>query len=46
MTNYRSCIEINLANLSENIIILKKHLNSDTKFMAVIKANAYGHGII
>ncbi|WP_195633840.1 alanine racemase [Enterocloster bolteae] len=45
MTNYRSCIEINLANLSENIIILKKHLNSDTKFMAVIKANAYGHGI-
>lgn len=45
MDNYRSCIEINLFNLTENIHILKKHLNPKTKLMAVVKANAYGHGI-
>lgn len=39
-------IEINLANLSHNIRVLKSHLASPgIKIMAVVKSNAYGHGI-
>ena len=45
MDIYRSRIEINLFYLANNIHILKKRLNHQTKFMAVVKANAYGHGI-
>ena len=36
--------EVNLDNIYENIINLKKHLSSQTKLFAVVKANAYGHG--
>lgn len=39
-------IEISLADLSNNIRVLKSHLASkDIKIMAVVKSNAYGHGI-
>jgi alanine racemase len=39
-------IEISLAAMSNNIRVLKSHLASkDTKIMAVVKSNAYGHGI-
>ena len=40
----RAWIEINLNNLENNINELKTILNSKTKIIAVIKANAYGHG--
>ncbi|KMY52170.1 alanine racemase [Peribacillus loiseleuriae] len=36
--------EVNLDNIYENIINLRKHLSSQTKLFAVVKANAYGHG--
>ncbi len=37
--------QINLENLAHNIDVIKRRLNSGTKYLAVIKANAYGHGI-
>ncbi|OGD65811.1 alanine racemase, partial [Candidatus Berkelbacteria bacterium RIFCSPHIGHO2_12_FULL_36_9] len=39
-------VEINLSNLKSNIHNLKSLLNSKTKFMAVVKSNAYGHGMV
>ncbi len=40
-------IEINLENLSYNLSQFKLLLkNKDTKIMAVVKANAYGHGAV
>lgn len=39
-------LEINLENLSQNLRNLKGLLKSETKFLAVVKSNAYGHGII
>jgi len=38
-------IEIDLTAISRNILEIKKYLRSDTDIMAVVKANAYGHGI-
>ncbi len=42
----RTWAEINLDNLAENFKILRAKLNPKSKFLAVCKANAYGHGII
>ena len=39
-------IEIDLDKLKQNIKNLKTLLKPETKFLAVIKSNAYGHGII
>lgn len=41
----RAWIEINLDNLENNINEIKKIISDKTKIMAVVKANAYGHGI-
>lgn len=42
-----SYIEINLANIEHNYSnVLKKKINKDTKVIAVVKSNAYGHGLI
>ncbi|MFC1559610.1 alanine racemase [Candidatus Margulisiibacteriota bacterium] len=38
--------EINLLNLKYNIGQIKNLLKPGTKFMAVVKANAYGHGAV
>ena len=38
--------EIDLSNLTHNITSIKRSLVPGTKFLAVIKANAYGHGIV
>ena len=40
----RSWIEIDLSQIKQNYTIYKKHLKKDTEIMAVIKADAYGHG--
>lgn len=45
MKNYRSYLEINLPALAENIAVIRQQLNPKTQLMAVVKANAYGHGI-
>lgn len=42
----RAWVEINLSNLENNINEIKKIIPDTCKIMAVIKANAYGHGII
>jgi len=41
-----SKIEINLNNLNNNVKNLRSLLKPNTKFMSVVKSNAYGHGII
>lgn len=37
---------IHLPALLKNIRFAKRHLKPETKFLAVIKSNAYGHGIV
>ena len=38
--------EINLDNLAFNFHSVKKFVGSEIKYMAVVKADAYGHGAI
>lgn len=42
----RSWVEINLDVLSENLKVYRQHLADGHEIMAVVKANAYGHGDI
>jgi alanine racemase len=44
--NSYTLAEINLGNITHNIKEIKKLLNDDVKFMAVVKADAYGHGSV
>lgn len=39
-----SWVEINLEYLAQNIQAIKKLVNKDVKLLAVVKADAYGHG--
>lgn len=38
--------EIDLRNLSHNISEIRKYISPNAKLMAVVKANAYGHGAV
>lgn len=40
----RAYIELNVQNLAHNVAVLKKAMPEHCEFMAVIKAEAYGHG--
>ena len=40
----RSWIEIDLDQIKQNYLIYKQKLQKDSEIMAVIKADAYGHG--
>ena len=40
----RAWAEINLSNIESNLKIIKSHLGENVKAVAVVKANAYGHG--
>lgn len=42
----RTYVNINLAAIRHNILEVKKHIKQNTKLLAVVKANAYGHGSI
>ena len=42
---YSAWIELDLDALTENITSIKSLLSRETVFIAVVKANAYGHGI-
>ena len=42
----RAWVEIDLAALSHNIVQIRKLLSPRTQLMAVVKADAYGHGAI
>ena len=47
MTNQLRCwAEINIDALENNMKIIRKNTNSEAKVMAVVKADAYGHGAI
>jgi alanine racemase len=39
-------IEISKSALKNNVAQIKKRLSKKTKYMAVVKANAYGHGLL
>ena len=39
----RAWVEIDLDNLEHNINVIKEKLHHDSKIMAVVKSNAYGH---
>lgn len=45
-TRRDSWVEINLGNIEYNICELKRHIRSGQKILAVIKADAYGHGAV
>lgn len=40
----RACVEINISNLEHNVEVLKNEMHEGCELMAVVKANAYGHG--
>ena len=44
MNNRRSWIEVDLNQLISNLNIYKSHMSSNQEIMAVVKADAYGHG--
>ena len=46
LSTSRTWAEINLKSLEKNIEILRTQILNQTKFLAVVKANAYGHGLI
>lgn len=46
MKNFLSWVEINKAALLENIASFRKLTDSKVKFLAVVKGNAYGHGLV
>ncbi len=41
-----SWVEIDLAGLRNNYQLLREKINPSTKIMAVVKADAYGHGLV
>jgi alanine racemase len=44
--NPRTWVEIDLGKVQANIEIIKRSLSPDTHILAVVKADAYGHGAI
>ena len=42
----RATVEIDLGAIRENLLAIRKHLDDDTPILAVIKADAYGHGAV
>jgi alanine racemase len=43
---YRSWIEIDLKTIYNNICFLRRRIPKNTKFVVMVKADAYGHGIL
>ena len=48
MSNMKSYTDfiVNISQIRNNILNIKKHIGNDVKFCAVVKANAYSHGLI
>ncbi|MHC4607487.1 MAG: alanine racemase, partial [Planctomycetota bacterium] len=46
MRGQRVWAEINLAAIQHNIRIVRAHLDKSTRILAVVKADAYGHGAL
>ena len=45
MQRYNVC-EIDLAAIRHNVGVMKSHIAGGAKFLAVVKADAYGHGAV
>ena len=45
-TRYRAWVEINQEALADNVKQIKRLLSPQTELMAVVKADAYGHGAV
>ena len=45
-TRRDSWVEVNIGNVEHNISQLKKFIPHDKKILAVVKADAYGHGVL
>ena len=41
-----SWVEINIGNLAHNAVEIRKNVPADTKLLAVVKADSYGHGSV
>ena len=41
-----SWVEVELSAITNNVLAIRQSINPDTLFMAVVKANAYGHGAV
>ena len=41
----RSWVEVSRSRLQENVAAIRNHLSPSTRIIAVVKANAYGHGV-
>jgi alanine racemase len=39
-------VEVNVEHIASNVKAIQKHLPSDVEIIAVVKANAYGHGAV
>jgi len=39
-------IEVNLNAISHNLQVIKDHIDAECKIIGVVKANAYGHGLV
>ncbi len=46
MKNLRTWVEIDKKAVAHNIARLKSFMSPKTKFLAVVKSNAYGHGMV
>lgn len=46
MLFHRVFAQVNLDCISHNILSIRSYLNNNTKIMAVVKADAYGHGCL
>ena len=47
MINHERIVaEINLDNIAYNMQNIRKHIDKKTMIMAIVKADAYGHGAI
>jgi len=41
-----ACVRVDMAAIRHNAAVLRAHIPEKTRLMAVVKANAYGHGLI
>jgi len=46
MVYKRAWAEISLSNLAHNLGVIRENLNSQTRLMGIVKADAYGHGAV
>ena len=44
--NYRVCATVDLEKIKNNLLQMENHIGKNKKIMAVVKADAYGHGAV